>query len=91
MIADLFSNKQLNPTVIELLTESRKINISLLLTTQTYFAIPRKIQLNSIHNINVKIPNKRVIQEIAFHHSSDFDFQYFMNFYKESTAKPYSF
>ena len=30
----------------------------------------------------MKIPNKREFQEIAFNHSSDIDFQDFMNFYK---------
>ena len=39
----------------------------------------------------MKIPNKREFQEIASHHSSDIDFQDFMNLYKTCTAKPYSF
>ena len=38
----------------------------------------------------MKIPNKRELQQIAFNHSSDIDFQDFMNLYKKSTAKPYS-
>ena len=40
---------------------------------------------------NFKIPNKRELQQIAFNHSSDIDFQDFMNLYKECTTKPYSF
>ena len=39
----------------------------------------------------MKIPNKRELKQIAFNHSSDFDFQDFMNLYKKYTAKPYSF
>ena len=39
----------------------------------------------------MKIPNKRELQQIAFNHSSDIDFQDFMNLYKKSTAEPYSF
>ena len=39
----------------------------------------------------MKIPNKKELQEIAFNHSSDIDFQDFMNLYKKGTAKPYSF
>ena len=39
----------------------------------------------------IKIPNKRELQQIAFNHSSDIDFQDFMNLYKKCTAKPYSF
>ena len=36
----------------------------------------------------MKIPNKRVLQQTAFYHSSDTDFQDFMNLYKKCTAKP---
>ena len=38
----------------------------------------------------MKIPNKRELQQIAFNHSSDTDFQDFMNLYKRSTVEPYS-
>ena len=39
----------------------------------------------------MKIPNKRELQQIDFNHSSDIDFQDFINLYKKLTAKPYSF
>ena len=39
----------------------------------------------------MKIPNKRELQQIAFNHSSDIDFQDFMNLYKKCTEKPYPF
>ena len=39
----------------------------------------------------MKIPNKQKLQQIAFNHSSDIDFQDYMNLYKKFTAKPYSF
>ena len=39
----------------------------------------------------MNIPNKRELQQIAFNHSSDIDFQDFMNLYKKYTAKPNSF
>ena len=38
----------------------------------------------------MKIPKKRELQQIVFNHSSDIDFQDFMNFYKKCTPKPYS-
>ena len=47
--------------------------------------------IHSTHNFVMKIPNKRELQQIAFNHSSDIDFQNFMNLYKKSTSKPYSF
>ena len=39
----------------------------------------------------MNIPDERKLQQIAFNHSSDIDFKYFMNIYKRCTAKPYSF
>ena len=39
----------------------------------------------------MKITNKRELQQIAFNHSSDIDFQNFMNLYKKCTEKLYSF
>ena len=39
----------------------------------------------------MKIPNKRELQQTAFHHSSHLDYEDFMNLYKKCTAKPYSF
>ena len=39
----------------------------------------------------MKIPSKRELQQIAFNHSSDIDFQDFMDLYKKCPAKPYSF
>ena len=37
----------------------------------------------------MKIPNKRELQQTAFDHSSDIDFQDFMCLYKKCTSKPY--
>ena len=39
----------------------------------------------------MKIPIKRELQQIAFNHSSDIDFHYFINLYKKCTTKLYSF
>ena len=90
MIADMLSNKKLNPIVTELFIRGRKLNISLVFITQSYFAVPKNIRLNSTHYFVMKIPNKRELQQIAFNHSSDIDFQDFMNLYKKCTEKPYS-
>ena len=38
----------------------------------------------------MKIPNKWELQQMVFNHLFDFDFQDFMNLYKNCTAKPYS-
>ena len=46
MIADILSNKKLNPVVTELFIRGRKLNISLVFITQSYFAVPKNIRLN---------------------------------------------
>ena len=48
MIADMLSNKKLNLIVAELLIRGRKLNIFHVFITQSYFAVPRNIKLNSI-------------------------------------------
>ena len=91
MISDMLSNKKLNPVETELFIRGRKLSISLVFITQSYFAVPKDIRLNCKHYFIIKIPNKQELQQTAFNHSSDIDFQDFMNLYKKSTAKPYSF
>ena len=48
-IADMLSNKKLNPIVTELFIRGRKLNISLAFITQFYFAMPKNIRLDSTH------------------------------------------
>ena len=85
----MVSNKRLNPIVTELFIGGRKLNISLVFITQSYSAVPKNIRLNSVHGFIMKIQKKRELQQIAFNHSSDIDFQDFMNLYKKCTEKPY--
>ena len=80
-IADMLSDKKL-PVVTELSIRRRKLNISLVFITQSCFALPKNVRLNSTHYFVMKVLNKRELQQIAFNHSSDIDFQNFMNFYK---------
>ena len=49
MIAGMISNKKLNPIVTELFTRYRKRKVSVVLTTQTYFKVPKDVRLNSTH------------------------------------------
>ena len=90
MIADMLSNKKLNPIVTELFIRGRKLNISLAFISQSYFAAPKSIRLNSMHYFIMNIPSNREVQQIAFNHSSDIDLKDFMNPYKKYIAKPYS-
>ena len=58
MIADMISNNKLNPTVTELFIRGRKLNISIVFITQSYFKVPKDVRLNSTHFFIMKIPNK---------------------------------
>ena len=91
MITDLLSNKKLNSVVTELFIRGIKLNISLVFITQSYFAVPKNIRLNSTHYFILENSNKREFQQTAFNYSSDIDFRYFMKLYKKCTAKPYYF
>ena len=73
--------------VIELFIRERKLNISLVFITQSYFAVLRNIRLNSTDYFVIKIESKRELQLIAFNHSSDIDFQDFMSLYKKVLCK----
>ena len=71
MITDMLNNKKLNPIVIELFIRGRKLNISLVFITQSYFVVPKDIRLNSTDYFIKKIPNKQKLHRIVSHHSSD--------------------
>ena len=80
IIADMLSNKKLNSVVIELFISGRKLNISLVFITKSYFAVPKIIRLNSTHYFIMKIA-----------HSSDIDFKDFMNLCKNITIFFFSY
>ena len=76
--------KKLNLIVTELFIRGRKLNISLVFITQSYFTVPKNIRLNLTHYLVMKIPSKRELLQITFNHSSDIDFEGFTNLYKKS-------
>ena len=59
MIADMINNRKLNPVVTELFVRDRKLNISIVFITQSYFRVPKVVRLNSTNFFIMKIPNKR--------------------------------
>ena len=91
MIANMINNKKLNSIVTELFIRGRKLNISLVFITQSYFKVPKDVKLNTTHFFIMKIPNKRELQQTALNHSSDIDFKDFVRTYKKYKNKPYSF
>ena len=69
MIADMLSNKKLNPLVTELLIRGWKLKISGVIT-QSSFAVTKNVRLNSIRYFIVKTPSKQELQQISFNHSA---------------------
>ena len=91
MIVDMIQNKKLNSKVTKFFITGRKLNISLVFITQSYFKVPKDVRLNTTHFFIAKIPNKRELQQIAINHSSDISTEDFVNIYRKCTAEPYSF
>ena len=78
-----------NPVVTNWFIRGKKLNISLVFVSQSYFAVLKNIRLNSKHYLIMKIQNKQEFQQAAFNNSSDIDIIEFINLYKKCTAKPF--
>ena len=91
MIADIMTNKKFLAIIKDLFLRCRKLNISLVFITQSYFSVPKDVRLNSTHYLIMKINNKRELQNIAINHSADIDYKDFVKIYRECKKKTYSF
>ena len=87
----MINNKKLNPMVTELFIRAEILVFLLFLLHNHIVKYQNDIRLNSTHFFNMKIPNKRELQQIALNHSSDIEFKDFMEIYKKCTAEPYYF
>ena len=68
MIADMINSKKQNSVVTELFIRGRKLNISLVFITPSYFKVPKNVRLNTNHFFISKNSNKRELQQIALNH-----------------------
>ena len=91
MIVSIMTNKKFKSIIKELFIRCRKINISLVFITQSYFSVPKDVRLNSTHYLIMKINNRKELQKIAINHSADIDYKYFMKIYRECTKDRYNF
>ena len=91
MIADIMTNKKFQSIIKELFIRCRKLNISLVFITQSYFSVPKDVRLNSTHYLIMKINNKRELQNITINHSADIDYKDFMKIYRECIKEPFNF
>ena len=78
MFADMVNNKKTKLNNNRTFIRDRKLNISIVFITQSYFKFPKDVGLNSTHFFIMNIPNKRELQQIALNHSSDINSKYFM-------------
>ena len=58
MSADIMTNKKFQSIIKELFIRCRKLNISLVFFTQSYFAVPKDVRLNSTHYLIYHNNNK---------------------------------
>ena len=78
----MIHNKKLDSIVNELFIRGRKLNVSLVFITQSYFKVAKDVRLNTTHFFIAKVPNKRELQRIAINHSSAISTKYFTNIYR---------
>ena len=91
MIADIMTNKRFQAIIKELFIRCRKLNISLVFITQSYFSVPKEVRLHSTHYLIMKIHSRKELQNIAINHSADIDYRDFLRIYRNCTTEPYSF
>ena len=91
MIADIMRSETFKAIIKELFIRCRKLNISIVVTTQSYFRAPKDARLNSTHYILMKIGNKKELKSIAEEKSGHLDYKDLLKMYNYCTKEPYSF
>ena len=91
MIEGIMTKKKFQAIIKELFIRCRKLNISLVFITQSYFSVPKDVGLNSTYYLTMKINNKRELGNIGRSHSADIDYKDFVKIYRECTKEPFSF
>ena len=91
MIVDIDYNKNFKRIIKELFYRARKINVSIVFITQSYFRALKDAKLNSTHYILMKIGNKKELKRIAEAKSGHLDYKDFIKMYNYCTEEPYSF
>ena len=91
MIADIEYNKNFKRIIKELFYRARKINLSIVFITQSYFRALKDARLNSTHYILMKIGNKKELKRIAEEKSGHLDYKDFLKIYHYCTREAYSF
>ena len=91
MIADIEYNKNFNRIIKEPFYRARKINVSVVFITQSFFRALKDARLNSTYYILMKTGNKKELKIIAGEKSGHLDYKDFLKIYNYCTREPYSF
>ena len=91
MIPDIINNKKLNSIVTDLFIRGRKLNISLVFITQSYFKVPKDIRLNSSHFFIMKFQIKENFNKLHWIIHQTFTLKISLRSAKKWTAEPYPF
>ena len=83
--------KKFQARIKELFIRCRKLNISLVFITQSFFSVPKDVRLISTHYLIMKINNRKELQNIAINHPTDIDYKDFLKINRECTRKLYFF
>ena len=83
MIANIMTNKKFQSIIKELFIRCRKLNISLVFITQSYFSVPKDVRLISTHYLIMRINNRKELQNVTINHFADIDYKYFIKIYRE--------
>ena len=78
MIADIEYNKNFKKIIKELFYIARKINVSIVFITQSFFRALKDARLNSTHYILMKIGNEKELKSIAEEKSGNLDYKDFL-------------
>ena len=91
IIADIMTYRRFQAIIKELFIRCRKLNISLVFITQSYFSVPKNVRVNLTHYLITKINNKKELQNIAFNDFADIDYKDFMKIYRECSKEHFNF
>ena len=69
MIVCIMSNNKFQTIIKELFTRCKKLNISLVFITQSYFPVPKDVRLSLTHHLSMKINNRKELQNTTINHS----------------------
>ena len=90
VIADIECNKKFKRIIKELFYRARKINVSIVFITQSYFRALKDARLNSTH-ILMKVNNKKELKRTTEEKSGHLDYKDFFKMYNYCIREPYSF